>query len=253
MRVLTLALPAVLLASAAVLPAPADAAAPVRARLASGTLHVTGNGSAQTLALRLRASNPRRLVVDVGANGSADFTFRRKRVRRIVVKTRGGADRVRIDDSRGAFARTIPATLDGGAGKDTLRFIGSKAAEAFDVTADGRRAHVLRSAGGIDVATKAVEAIALDALGGDDTLTVHDLAGTALAKVAADLGAGDDVVDASPAAARLIADGGAGNDVLLGGAGADTLRGGAGDDVLLGGPGADTLDGGPGDNTVIQG
>jgi Ca2+-binding RTX toxin-like protein len=63
------------------------------------------------------------------------------------------------------------------------------------------------------------------------------------------------LVDASAFAAdaiRLTADGGDGDDVLIGGAGADTLGGGAGDDVLLGGPGTDVLDGGAGNNVVVQ-
>jgi Ca2+-binding RTX toxin-like protein len=259
-----LAVPAVLLATAAVLPGQADAAAPVKARLASGTLRVTGNGSAQTLALRLKATNPRRLVVDVGANGSADFIFRRKRVKRIVVNTRAGADRVRIDDSGGAFTDTIPTTLDGGAGndklrggagaetfrgrtgsdtvaggggddrarlgrgddrfdwapgdgsdtvdgqdgRDTLGFTGSNATEAFDVAADGRRVHFFRSVGGIDMETEAVEAIDLDALGGADTTTVHDLTGTSLTALDADLGAADGNVD------RVTVEGTSGNDAV---------------------------------------
>jgi Ca2+-binding RTX toxin-like protein len=67
--------------------------------------------------------------------------------------------------------------------------------------------------------------------------------------------AGDDVIDGSPLAATaplLTEAGGDGDDVLLGGAGNDTLLGEAGDDVLIGGAGADTLDGGPGDNVVID-
>ena len=67
--------------------------------------------------------------------------------------------------------------------------------------------------------------------------------------------AGDDVVEASGLAAgaiQLTADGGAGNDILVGGDGADTLSGGDGDDVLVGGDGVDVLDGGLGDNTIIQ-
>ena len=66
---------------------------------------------------------------------------------------------------------------------------------------------------------------------------------------------GDDVVDAtglSAGAIQFAADGGDGDDVLLGGAGNDTLAGGNGDDVLIGGPGQDVLDGGTGDNVLIQ-
>ena len=66
---------------------------------------------------------------------------------------------------------------------------------------------------------------------------------------------GDDVVDGSGLAANaipLVADGGQGDDVLIGGAGNDTLRGGDGDDVLIGGAGADVLDGGPGSNVILD-
>jgi Ca2+-binding RTX toxin-like protein len=64
------------------------------------------------------------------------------------------------------------------------------------------------------------------------------------------------VVEASGLAAgaiQLTADGGAGDDVLIGGDGADVLSGGAGDDVLIGGLGIDVLNGGDGDDVEIQG
>ena len=66
---------------------------------------------------------------------------------------------------------------------------------------------------------------------------------------------GDDVLDAGSltAPAGVAADGGAGNDVLIGGDGDDNLLGGAGDDVLIGGDGTDLLDGGPGDDVLIGG
>ena len=66
---------------------------------------------------------------------------------------------------------------------------------------------------------------------------------------------GDDVMDASGLSADAIgltANGGDGDDVLIGGAGNDTLNGDDGDDVLIGGPGQDILDGGPGNNILIQ-
>lgn len=48
-------------------------------------------------------------------------------------------------------------------------------------------------------------------------------------------------------------EGGEGDDIVLGGAGADFLRGNDGDDTLNGGAGADELDGGDGDDTLIGG
>jgi Ca2+-binding RTX toxin-like protein len=47
------------------------------------------------------------------------------------------------------------------------------------------------------------------------------------------------------------ADGGEGDDVLIGGAGTNTLLGGPGDDVQIGGTGRNILDGAPGNNTLI--
>jgi len=76
-------------------------------------------------------------------------------------------------------------------------------------------------------------------------------------------GAGADhvtIVETTPA--RVVVDGGVGNDqiwgslgneMLLGGPGNDRLFGNDGDDVLLGGPGNDELSGGPGDDVLMGG
>jgi Ca2+-binding RTX toxin-like protein len=66
---------------------------------------------------------------------------------------------------------------------------------------------------------------------------------------------GDDIVDAAAVGAGgppLVVDGGAGDDILLGSAGADSMLGGDNDDVLLGNGGVDVMDGGLGDNISIQ-
>jgi Ca2+-binding RTX toxin-like protein len=67
--------------------------------------------------------------------------------------------------------------------------------------------------------------------------------------------AGDDVIIGSGlgSSVPITANGDDGDDVLIGGAGDDSLSGGGGDDVLLGGPGVDALDGGLGSNVLIQG
>jgi Ca2+-binding RTX toxin-like protein len=99
--------------------------------------------------------------------------------------------------------------------------------------------------------------------GGGGTVTVTGLAVSVTIKgfdaadrlVVDGLGGGDDVVDAAglgPGGLLLTANGGDGNDVLIGGPGADALNGDAGDDVLVGGLGLDALDGGAGRNIVIQ-
>ena len=116
----------VAIATAAAYPAQ-GAAAPQRhqlerahARLAHHTLRVRGTGANDAIALRLAAGNPAVVQVDLGDNGSADFSFPRAAIDSISVKARGGNDRVRIDDTNGAFTNAIPTRIDGGPGNDTI-------------------------------------------------------------------------------------------------------------------------------------
>ena len=90
------------------------------AKLQHGVLRVKGTPASDEIALRLQAGNPAILQVDVGDDGSADFSFERKEIARIAVDARPGDDLVRIDDGNGAFTDSIPTTLDGDAGKDVL-------------------------------------------------------------------------------------------------------------------------------------
>jgi Ca2+-binding RTX toxin-like protein len=207
-------------------------------------------------------------------------------------------------------------TIEGQAGTDTLLFNGSAAGEIFQVSANGGRVLFTRNIGNIVMDLDDVENLDVNALGGADTFTVNNLAGTDLTsanvdlfgtlggttgdtladtviinstagddavlvsgssasanvlglaaavtitgseaandRLAINLLAGDDVMDASALIAGIIgltADGGIDDDVLIGSAGGDVLAGGDGDDVLLGGPGVHLLDGGLGDNIVIQ-
>ena len=91
-----------------------------RPELRHGTLMVKGTRASDRIALRLKAGRPDILQVDVGDDGSADFSVKRRFVARIVVDARAGDDLVRIDESNGVFTDTIPTTLDGGDGDDNL-------------------------------------------------------------------------------------------------------------------------------------
>jgi hypothetical protein len=90
------------------------------AKLRHGVLRVKGTEASDKIALRLQAGNPAILQVDVGDDGSADFNFERARIAKIAVNARPGDDLVRIDDGNGPFTDSIPTTLNGGAGNDTL-------------------------------------------------------------------------------------------------------------------------------------
>jgi Ca2+-binding RTX toxin-like protein len=91
-----------------------------RPKLRHGTLIVKGTRGDDGIALRLQAGRPDRLQVDFGDDGTADFTFARSAIDRIAVYGRGGDDAIRIDEANGVFTDTIPTTLDGGDGNDTI-------------------------------------------------------------------------------------------------------------------------------------
>ena len=59
------------------------------------------------------------LQVDVGDDGTADFSFDRSTFTAIDVEAGGGDDQVRIDQSGGAFTDEA-VTINGGGGNDTL-------------------------------------------------------------------------------------------------------------------------------------
>ena len=108
------------------------AAAPARGappKLTNGVLTITGTNGHDEIALGLKAGRPGILQVDVGDDGSADFSFKRRRIGKIVVGARGGADVIRISEANGAFTTTIPTRIRGQDGSDTL--LGGSGAETL--------------------------------------------------------------------------------------------------------------------------
>ena len=127
------------------------------------------------ITLRLKPGNKSRLQLDIGGNGSAEFTFKRSAFNRIVVHGASGADALSIDEgsARSQAARqrglvgdagndllrsssaaerlfggddndTIDGKfgndlIEGGAGSDLVVFTGSNAAEKFEFSANGNR------------------------------------------------------------------------------------------------------------------
>jgi Ca2+-binding RTX toxin-like protein len=148
----------------------------------------------------------------------------------------GGADTVTVNDLSGTDVVEINVNLTEAAnvaGADNVIVQGTNGDDVALVVGDAAGTSVLGLAAQVNI-------VGADAA--NDRLTVNALAG-------------DDVVEASgltAGAIQLTGNGGDGDDILVGGDGADVLSGGAGDDVLVGGPGIDVLDGGDGDNVVIQ-
>src|SRR3954471_11345363 len=90
---------------------------------AGGTLRIVGNGASDKLVL---APTPDSVVLDVGEDGTADFTFARSAFNSVQVEAGGGADEVRTLNA----ATPLPdLSVDGGAGNDTL--LGGNGAETF--------------------------------------------------------------------------------------------------------------------------
>ncbi|HET9323073.1 MAG TPA: calcium-binding protein, partial [Gaiellaceae bacterium] len=110
-----------------------------RPKLRHGVLSVIGTARGERIALRLKSGRPTLLQVDVGDDGSAEFSFMRRKVARIIVDARAGDDLVRIDETNGVFTDTIETAIDGGAGNDTLlggsgaeRLLGSDGNDSID-------------------------------------------------------------------------------------------------------------------------
>ena len=83
-------------------------------------------------------------------------------------------------------------------GSDTVEVNGSNIGEQFTTSANGARVRFTRDVGNIVMDLNDVEMLNLNALGGVDTLTVNDLAGTKLTSINVDLAAIGGVGDAQP-------------------------------------------------------
>lgn len=94
-----------------------------------------------------------------------------------------------------------------------------------------------------------------DAASGEVTITVNGVetryTATQAEHVTIRTHGGNDVIEVAPdMQVNFTLDGGDGNDVIAGGAGADTIDGGAGDDRIVGGLGSDTVSGGTGNDRI---
>jgi Ca2+-binding RTX toxin-like protein len=78
-------------------------------------------------------------------------------------------------------------TIEGQDGTDTMRFNGANVAEQVDVSANGQRLRFFRQPGNVLMDTNDVERVDFNALGGVDTVTVNNLAGTDVNAVNLDL------------------------------------------------------------------
>jgi hypothetical protein len=83
-----------------------------------GTLHVDGSEGSDSILLRIRPNEPS--ILQVLASGRQVGNIDRGRFSSIVVDGGKGDDAILVDESFGVFTTTVPTTIDGGAGDDTL-------------------------------------------------------------------------------------------------------------------------------------
>jgi Ca2+-binding RTX toxin-like protein len=137
----------------------------------------------------------------------------------------GGADTAFLGDGNDTFVWDPgdgSDTVDGGSGFDTHVFNGSGGNELMAATADGSHVRFTRNLGTIVMDLNDFEALDVNPIGGTDSVTINDLAGTGLTDVTVDL-AGDLGSDFSDGAADTVqVEGTAGVDTI-----AATANGGA--------------------------
>src|SRR5262249_48778148 len=80
-------------------------------------------------------------------------------------------------------------TIEGQAGIDTLLFNGANINEKIDISANGGRVRFTRDVANITQDLNGVETITFNALGGIDSVQVHDLTGTGVTQVNVNLAA----------------------------------------------------------------
>ena len=162
----------------------------VKAQVERGTLLVTGNRGANRVELRLKRRRGRILEVDVGKAGKAEFSFRRRAFKRIVVLGGGGRDTLGISGRNGSFFRSERTSLDGGRGSDRIVFGGSRRADSIALSRNRRRLRIARVAAAATSAVVAqrLERLMVTSLGGADTITLGDLTRTGIRNASVELG-----------------------------------------------------------------
>ena len=152
-KILTAGVGALALGAAVLAFSAGPAAAAYTAQVQDGTLDIVGDNASDKLALLLAPGAPGTLLLDVGEDGTADFSFDRSTFTAIDVQAGGGDDEVVVDQIDGTFTDDT-ITIDGGRGDDTIRggdgddvLIGGS---GDDVVSGGRGNDTIQLGGGED-------------------------------------------------------------------------------------------------------
>jgi Ca2+-binding RTX toxin-like protein len=191
--------------------------------------------------------------VTLSANGNrlkffrdiANITMDAAGVENVNFDALGGADTVTVNDLTGTGVANVNLDLGatpGGAGDgqpDSVTVNGTDGRDAVAVAGSNGSLSVTGLAAAVNITgtDPAADKLGIFAFGGDDTVDASHLAANTLL-LGVDGGDGNDVID-----------GGAGADVLRGGDGNDTIDGNGGSDIGLLGAGDDTFIWDPGDGS----
>jgi Ca2+-binding RTX toxin-like protein len=205
---------------------------------------VEGHGGFDTLQFNGANANEN---INIAENGSrvlltrdvGQVTMDLHGVAQIDVAASGGADNINVSDLTGTDVKQVhvdlsapPGSGSGDSLADNVTVNATTGADEVKLTSNGSETIV----GGLSAETHVDHAESTDAI-------------TVLA------GGGDDIIDASAViagGAKLVLNGGDGNDVIVGSSGDDVLIGGAGDDILIGNGGHDVFDAGSGNNIILN-
>ena len=229
-----------------------------------GSDTVEGQDGSDTLLFNGSGANER---FDVSANGErvrftrdvGNIVMDLNDVERTDVNALGGTDTVTVNDLSGTDVTEVKINLAGTLGgttgdgqADTVIVNGRNAGDIVNVFGAGTSVSVVGLPTQINVTNSegANDALAINALGGDDTITATTLP-AGVVKLTIDGGAGNDTILGSQGDDTLL--GGDGNDFVFGDNGNDLARLGAGDDVFQWNPGDgnDTVEGQGGTDTML--
>lgn len=131
--------------------------------------------------------------------------------------------------------------INGGAGFDVTQVNGADGAgDEFDLRqVDGQAIFNRLNLGLFTLTNEKIEQFEINGQGGDDSLTVGNLTGSAVQSVVFSGGDGNDILDARESSTAIEAFGGDGDDLLLGGSAVDTFFAGVGNDIVVGQRGDD--------------
>ena len=254
-----------MLALSLFLPSAASAAPTCVFSLINGTLKVDALGEGVTIRRVAASSDIEVLDSNLATVTCLPDTPDVNNVHQVEVDDAGGGANVTISLENGTFAPGTPAEQDGsseiefvvnlGAGNDTLRVLGTGAADHFRLGANPPQSAINLNQANEGATPDGDDVLLLNGGGVETVVMQGDPPGSPGGADVIELNGGAPYAASFPLFSQLLGEGG--HDSLTAGDARTFLRGGDGDDVLQGGnnlfPPGDLLVGGPGDDALNGG